>query len=109
DHDDLSREVLDILDEVAGQHHEPLSSEFCDELSQPDALDRVQSRGRLVEDEDLRIVDDALSEERSLPFAAGELTELAVCVLDHPRHTECPLYRGTHPSPRQAQLREVAN
>lgn len=54
-HDDVSRDKLDIRNNVRRYNDDLVERDFRDVVPDRDTLLRVQSRGRLVENQNLRI------------------------------------------------------
>ena len=61
------------------------AAELANQLAGLDALLRVEAGGRLVEDEDVGVVDDGLGEPDALPIALGQLGAVAGGHVGHPR------------------------
>ena len=68
---------------MRGEDHCLLPGEFLDQPSDLDDLKGVETRCRLIEDEDLRVVDQRLGQTRTLP---EPLRELADVLLEHRFH-----------------------
>ena len=61
-----------LLQDVRRQHHRALRGELLDESPDLEDLVGIEARRRLVEDHDLRIVDERLGERRALAVALRE-------------------------------------
>ncbi len=66
---------LHLLQNVGGEDHRFRRSELAHEPANLEDLVRIQSAGRLVEDENIGVVDDGLREAGALPIAFGEVID----------------------------------
>ena len=89
DDDGAGAHILDFLHDVGGEEDDLLLASLADEGADKLQLVGVETRGGLVEDEHLRVVDECLCEAHTLAVALGELTYLLVslgsetCELNH--------------------------
>ncbi len=73
DHHDVVAHLLHIVEEVCcHQHRDPERAEPGDEHQHLLAAERIETRGRLVEEHQFRVADQCLGELRALPHARGE-------------------------------------
>ena len=70
-----------------------VASERLDQLARLDNLLRIQSGGRFVEHEDVRVVENGLGQAHPLPVT---LRELAAVAIRHIAHA-CPRHRLVDP------------
>ena len=63
----------DLREDVRAQDDRVIAGEFLDELARFDDLLRVEAGGRLVEDQDVGVVDERLRQADALPVALREL------------------------------------
>ena len=74
-----SQRKICLLHVVRGQEHgAPLGLDDADQVPEVVAGLRVEAGGRLVEEQDLRIVGERDREQQALRLAAGELAVVAV-------------------------------
>ena len=78
DDDDLLADCLHFGEDVGAQDDGVFAGEALDQLARFDDLLRVESGGRLVENQDVGIVNDGLREADALPVAFGELADQLV-------------------------------
>src|SRR5262249_53270344 len=83
DDDDLLARLLDFGKDVGAENNGVVARELAKQLADFDDLLRVEAAGRLVEDEDVGVVDDRLGESDALPVAFGKFAdELGADVAD---------------------------
>jgi hypothetical protein len=68
----------DLREDVRGEHDRVLAAEALDQLARLDDLLGIEARGRLVEDEDVRVVEDGLGEAHALAISLGEAGPMRV-------------------------------
>ena len=80
DHDDPVAQGLDVLEVVRGEHERgvPGRVERAQELAQPALADHVEADGRLVEEQDLRVVQQRGHDVPAHPLAEAELADRGV-------------------------------
>ena len=78
DDDDARARLPHLLHHVRAQEDGAVGPHVADEAANLDALVRIESLGRLVEDEDLRLREDGLREADALPITLRELVDRAV-------------------------------
>ena len=70
-----------------------VAGELLDQLTRLDDLLRIEAGGRLVEDQDVRVVDERLRQADALPVAFRELRAQPIRHVGHAG----PLHHGLHP------------
>ena len=79
DYDDAIGCGLDVGDDMRGEQHDPVLREACEQIAKPHALLGIETNGRLIDDEELRIAEQRLGDCDALPVAAGERAERPFC------------------------------
>ena len=95
-HDDPVAEDLRLVDEVGDEHDgRPAGADQLDELPDDPPRRRVETLGQLVEEHDLRLVEQREGDEQALPLTARQGAERLV-----PQPVETPLGHrvGRHPA-----------
>jgi hypothetical protein len=75
DDDDLFAGLFDLGQNVGAENDGVVTRELLEQVAYFDDLLGVESAGRLVEDEDVGIVDDRLGEADALPVSFGKLAD----------------------------------
>src|SRR5262249_902731 len=75
DDDDAVTGGGDLRQDVGREDHRVLARETLDHLTDLDDLRRIETDGRLVQDEHRRIVDERLSQTDALPESAREMPD----------------------------------
>ena len=79
---DARAELLELGKDVAADEDRLAErAELAEELAQLHAGPRVEARGRLVEQQDLRVVDERVGEAQALLHAAGEALDIRVALV----------------------------
>ncbi len=106
--------LADIFHDVGGEQHHPVGGQSHQQVAEADALLRVQPGGRLIHDQEARIVDKRLSDPHAPFHPAGEPLELTVSDLGQPHqvqhlgHPAAPLGRVSHPFQDRHVVHELA-
>jgi hypothetical protein len=69
-HRERGRARLDVGDDVRGQDHQALAGKVGEQVAEAHALFRIQADRRLVDDQQLRIVEQRLHDAHALAHAA---------------------------------------
>ena len=72
----LRAEVADVFDDVRGEDDHDVLADLREQVVKAHALLGIESRGRLVDDDQLRIAEQRLRDAEALPHAAGEGAEV---------------------------------
>ena len=72
----LRAEVGDVAHDVRRQDHDDVGGDVGEQVVEAHALLGVEARGRLVDDDELRIAEQRLRDAEALAHAAGEAAEL---------------------------------
>ena len=75
DDDDAFAGMLDFREDVGAQDDGVVAGEAADELARFDDLLGVEAGGRLVENQDIGVMQDGLRQTHALPVALGELAD----------------------------------
>src|SRR6185295_724623 len=78
DDDDALTGLRDLGQNVRAENDRVIAGELLDQLAGLDDLFRVEAGRRLVEDEDVRVVDERLREPHALPVAFRQLAAQAI-------------------------------
>jgi len=101
----------DVVQQMRGQDHRTLATEFAHQFADRRRLHGVEARGRLVEHDQVRIVDDGLGNAGALRKTLGQIGAQAPAhfaqpaAFNHAIHGRLRL-RATHPAQARAE-REV--
>ncbi|MCH1922474.1 hypothetical protein L9G15_23995, partial [Shewanella sp. A3A] len=71
----------DVLDEMRREQDQAVARYLLHDVSKAHPLERVESRRRLVQDEDTRVVDHGLRDKGASPLAAGEIAQAHTCAI----------------------------
>ena len=74
-------QLLDVLDDVRREDDDAVLADLAQQVQEADALGRVEPRGRLVDDDQLRVAEQRDGDAEALPHAAGERAELLLAHL----------------------------
>ena len=102
DDDDALAGLRDLGQDVRAQDDRVIAGELLDQLARFDDLLRVEAGGRLVEDEDVRVVNQRLGEADALAVALRQLRRSggwpcrrSACAPSPPRRAACRSPAGT--------------
>ena len=85
-----------VLDQVGGDQHAGVGADLPQQFAEVQPLVGVEADGRLVEQQDLRVVDDRLGDAGPAHHAAGQRLESGVGLVGQPDPVDRPLHRGRH-------------
>ena len=100
DHDEVVGDHLDLVQQVRReQHGAALVGVVAEQVAHPADAGRVESVGRLVEDQHLRVADQRGGDPEALPHAQRVVAHAATCL---GRRQADPLQHLVHPAAGQA-------
>jgi hypothetical protein len=86
---DIGRGGFHVRDDVSGENHDPFAGEFRKKIAKAHALFGIESGSRLIDDEELGIVQQGLRDPDALLHASGVAAERAfanVAQIDEGEH-----------------------
>ena len=87
---------FDVGDDVGRQDHQPLARELCKQVPEALAFLRIQADGRLVDDQQLRIIEQGLGDADALAHAARKPAEPAIGDIGKADHVQAFLDACRH-------------
>lgn len=101
----LACHILHVRHDVRRDDHDLLQGDLRDEIAHRDALPRVQPGRRLIEDENVRLVQNGLRQQQALLHAAGEAADRLAAHVGQADRAERPVDALQRPRARHAAQR----
>ena len=88
EHDDLPGDSLNIGDDVGRENNDSVLCQGVNQIAEPYPLPRVQASGRLVQNQQLGVVEHGLGDAHPLAHPAGELPHFLVFRIGQPHQLQ---------------------